>query len=721
MTPSRAALGGLLGALVCAAGLAAQEPADGAIHGVVTDRSTDSAVAGAHILLVGTPLRASTDERGEFRLVGLAPGRYALRVLSVGYAPDLEANLAVAGGDTLELTVKLDPVALQLSGINVTATGSAQTSGEAPVSVSVVQGLDMLRHSAIQVQDALPYVPGVDMNHGEVDIRGTTGVSEGVGSRVLLLLDGHPILTGDGAEIDYEELPTLDVERTEVVKGSQSALYGSSAMGGVVNLITSPIDERPSTQMKAYYGLYDTPSADRYSSGHQDYYGLDLQHSLALGPVGLRVALGREASDGYEQNGEFSRWLARAKVSSMPGSTHPWDAYVIWATIREGQFTSWPTDSEFMAHPYEVDSAALGDWNRVSHLLAGGRYAAVSGSGALLTLEPSLTWSGVRDHMHDSRNWHDATRMGMNTQLAFNPGSEHAVTFGLDVAGTALNSSYYGAKWIEDAAPYGQEEFALTEALRLTAGVRVDYHHVDGAPSEAAFNPKLAAAFNPAGPFALRASIGRGYRAPSAIEQFVSTFQQGYQLVADPNLHGESAWSGELGGTASLGRFWLDGALFQSWYRGLIGPAPVAGQPDQVSFQNVQRATVRGVDASAKVNVTPRTVDLSLTYLYLDTRDDVTGLPLPYRSRHNATASLDVLGGLAGVDVRYRSRLDEVLLYPFDPRGAITIVDLRFGFRLKGVTFLAKVSNLLQAKYVDVLERNEGAPRSVLVTGMTGL
>jgi len=721
MTPSRAALGGLLGALVCAAGLAAQEPGQGAIHGVVTDRSTDSAVAGAHVLLVGTPLRTTSDGQGEFRLVGLGPGRYSIRILSVGYAPDLEANLAVKGGDTLELTVALEPVALQLSGINVTATGSAQTSGEAPVSVSVVEGADMLRRNAIQVQDVLPYVPGVDMNHGEVDIRGTTGVSEGVGSRVLLLLDGHPILTGDGAEIDYEELPTLDVERTEVVKGSQSALYGSSAMGGVVNLITSPIDERPSTQMKAYYGVYDTPAPDRYAPGHQDYYGADVQHSLVLGPVGLRLALGRESSEGYEQNGEFSRWLARAKLSSMPGSTHPWDAYVIWATIREGQFTSWPTDSEFMAHPYQVDSVALGDWNRVSHLLAGGRYAAVSGSGALLTLEPSLTWSGVRDHMHDSRNWHDATRMGMNTQLEFNPGSEHAVTFGVDMAGTALNSSYYGAKWIEDAAPYGQEEFTVTRTLRLTAGVRVDYHHVDGAPSEAAFNPKLAASFNPAGPFAFRASVGRGYRAPSAIEQFVSTFQQGYQLVADPNLHGESAWSGEFGGTASLGRLWLDGALFESWYHGLIGPAPVTGQPDEVSFQNVQRATVRGVDASAKVDVAPRTVDVNLTYLYLDTRDEVTGLPLPYRSRHNATASLDLLGGLAGVDVRYRSRLEQVLLYPFDPRGAITIVDLRFGFRLRGVTFLAKVSNLLQARYVDVLERNQGAPRSLLVTGMTGL
>ena len=722
MRLSRTVVAVLLPALVRAAGLAAQQPATaGSIRGAVIDRANDSAVAGAHVLLVGTPLSTSTDDRGAFALVGLAPGRYTLRVLSLGYAPALLSNLVVAAGDSLAVRVPLDAVALQLAGINVTATGAAQTEGEAPVSVAVIEGGDMLRHSAVQVQDALPYVPGVDMNHGEVDIRGTTGVSEGVGSRVLMLLDGHPVLTGDGGEIDYEELPLLDVERAEVVKGSQSALYGSSAMGGVINLVTSPIDERPATAMKAYYGVYDLPSDVRFGDGRQDYYGLDLQHSRRVGDVGVRVALGREASDGYEQNGEFSRWLARVKLGSLPGSTHPWDAYLIYATVRSGQFTSWPSDSEFEAHPYVVDSVALGDWNRVSHLLAGGRYAAVSGSGALLTLEPSLTWVGVRDHMHDSQNWHDATRMGLNTQLAFNPGSEHAVTAGVDVAGTALNSSYYGVKLITDAAPYAQEELALTDALHLTAGVRMDFHHVDGGLAESAFNPKLAAAFNPAGAFAFRASIGRGYRAPSAIEQFVSTYQQNVTLVPNPSLHGESAWSGEVGSTASLGRVWLDGALFQSWYHGLIGPANVAGQIDEFSFQNVQRATVRGVDASAKLDVAPRTVDLSLTYLYLDTRDDVTGLPLPYRSRHNATASLDVLGGLAGVDVRYRSRLDEVLLYPFDPRGAITIVDLRFGFRLKGVTFLAKVSNLLQAKYVDVLERNEGAPRSVLVTGMTGL
>jgi len=698
--------------------LPAQEPAaSGTIHGVVTDRASDSVVAGAHVLLVGTPLSARTDESGQFALVGVSPGRYTLRVVSLGYAPAVEPPFAVTAGGTLELRIALTAVALQLSGINVTASGGAENASESPVSVVVQDRTDIISHSSIEVQDALPFVSGVDMNHGEVDIRGASGVSEGVGSRVLMLLDGHPVLTGDGGEIDYEALPILDLDRVEVVKGAQSALYGSAAMGGVVNLITTPIDERPTSALKLYYGLYDLPTEFRYGGTRPDMYGLDVQHSRQVGSVGVRLALGTEQSDGYHQNGEFSRWLLRAKVSSMPGSTHPWDGYLIMSDLDQGQFSSWLSSTQ----PYEVPDTALGDWNHNVHVLVGGRYAALSGSQAMLQVEPSLTYTAVRDHMHDSNNWHNAARTGVNTLLTFNPGSEHAVKVGLDVSGTALSSSYYGKKWSTDGAPYAQEEWALAPVLHATAGVRVDYHHVDGGKAEQTVNPKLGLAFSPEGPFALRASFGRGYRAPSAIEQFVRTAQQGVQVLPNPSLHGETAWSGEIGGTADLGRLWLDGSMFQSWYRDLIGPAAVPGQLLAFSFQNVERAIVRGVDATAKVSVAARRVDLTLNYLYLDTRDDSTGLPLPYRSRHTVTASVDVLGGLAGIDVRYRSRLEQVLLYPLDPRGDITLVDLRVGLRVKGIVFLAKVSNLLQARYVDVLERNQGAPRSLLVTGMTGL
>ena len=687
---------------------------DGAVHGVVKDQTTDSAVAGAHVLLAGTPLRTTTDQRGEFVFVGLAPGPYRVRVLSIGFAA-LAAGVTVLPGTTVELTLALARVDLQLAGITVTASGSAQKVGESAVSVAVMEHDEILEHNTIQVQDALPFVSGIDMNHGEVDIRGASGVSEGVGSRVLMLLDGHPVLTGDGGEIDYEALPVLDLARVEVVKGSQSALYGSAAMGGVVNLITTPIDERPATAVKLHYGVYDVPDAYRFAGGRPDYSGFDLQHSRRVGSVGLRLALSGEESAGYHQNGRYDRWLLRGKIGSMAGSPHPWDAYLILSDLDQGQFTGWLSPEQ----PYQVVDTALGDWNHNVHVLVGGQYTALAGSRAMLRLEPSVTYTAVRDHMHDSNNWHNAARSALNTLLTFNPGSAHAVTAGLDVAGTALSSSYYPKKWITDAAPYAQEEWALAPALKATAGVRLDYHHVDGGQAEETVNPKLGLSYSPAGPVALRASFGRGYRAPSAIEQFVATQQQGVRVLPNPSLHGETAWSGEVGGSASLGRLWLDAAVFQSWYHGLIGPGTVPGQFLAFSFQNVERATVRGLDGTAKVSVVPHRADLTLSYMYLDTRDDSTGMPLPYRSRHTATASLDLLSGLVGVDVRYRSRLEQVLEYPLDPRSDVTVVDLRLATRVSGIAMLVRVSNLLQERYVDVMERNQGAPRSLLVTAIT--
>lgn len=703
-----------------AAGPLVAQDAPGVVRGVVTDAATDSGVAGATVLLAGTPLSASTNARGEFLLAGVAPGRYTLRVVAIGYAPVLRAGVRLPAAAAAPLTFPLQRVDLQLPGVVVTATGAAEQAGVSPVSVAVQDRAELERRNVVKVDEALPFVPGVVMNHGDLDIRGSKGIAMGVGSRVLVLLDGHPVLTGDGGEINFEALPLLDLDRTEVVKGAHSALYGSAALGGVVNLLTTPIDEQPETTVKLHYGAYDVPGEYRFTNERLAFRGVNLQHSQWLGPIGLRVAVGRETSDGYQQNGGYARWLFRAKLTSQPGSAHPWDAYAVFTTQDGGNFFMW-RDS---AQPYQVPPEAVGDWNRGINLLVGGSVAAVAGSGAVLQVEPYVTHTEVRDHFHDSNNFHDATRMGTNLRIAFNPGEHHALTAGVDGAGTALSSSYFGAKGIADVAPYAQEEWTLAAPVRITAGVRLDYHHAGGGAAEASVNPKVGVAYAPVGPFTARASFGRGYRAPSAIEQFVPGVEQGFRLLPNPALHGEHAWSGEVGATFSIGRLWLDGALFQAEYQDLIGPAAVPGQIGAFSFQNVQRARVRGADVALKVGLLPRRLDLDCNYLFLDSRiladsnPFAVGQPLPYRSRHAVTTSLDLLGGLAGVDVRYRSRVESVLLYPLDRRSAIAIVDLRLGFRVRRTAVQVKVGNLLQQKYVDVLERTEGAPRSLLVTAV---
>jgi outer membrane cobalamin receptor len=128
-------------------------------------------------------------------------------------------------------------------------------------------------------------------------------------------------------------------------------------------------------------------------------------------------------------------------------------------------------------------------------------------------------------------------------------------------------------------------------------------------------------------------------------------------------------------------------------------------------FRNVQSARVRGLDLGWKNTLVPGLADLDVTYLYLDASDTQTGQWLPYRSRHNVTATLDILRGLAGVDVRYRSRVESVLVYPLDRRSDFTVVDLRANAPLLGTIVQARIGNVFNRFYTDVQERTPGTPR----------
>jgi outer membrane receptor protein involved in Fe transport len=160
----------------------------------------------------------------------------------------------------------------------------------------------------------------------------------------------------------------------------------------------------------------------------------------------------------------------------------------------------------------------------------------------------------------------------------------------------------------------------------------------------------------------------------------------------------------------------VDATAFWTEYRDLIGPAVAPDSFFVFQFRNVSRARVRGLDLAVRTSVIPDRLDLEASYLYIDSKDLDTEQPLPYRSKHNVTGTVNLMRGLLGVDVRWRSRVEEVLAYPLDPRGAITLVDLRLAVPMLGVVVQAKASNLLNRIYPDVQERVPGAPRTISLT-----
>lgn len=700
------------GALWLLPGQLAAQATDGSVTGRVADAATDSALANATVLVVGTLSRGLTDAAGSFRIDQVAPGRYEVRVLTIGYASAAE-SVTVAAGATARVNFALQRASMKLAAVTVTAGRGEREIGDVPASQAVMSSQEVTRRNVVTLDQALRFVPGVVFNGGDIDIRGSTGVSGGVGSRVLVLMDGHPVLTADGAEVDFASLPLLDLDRVEVVKGAYSALYGSNALGGVVNVITRPISATPRTTADMHYGAYDTPSQYRFTDHRLDFTGFMLQHERTVGGLGLRLAADRESSDGFREDDNSSRWLLNGRVDFPAASDHPSSLYAIWSQENDGNSFMWESPD----HPYEVPASTLNDWSHNTKLSVGATTTPLASGRARLRIDPYFERDLTQDHFPSDSDYHyhRAWKLGTNVQFNLAPTLEQTVTLGGEAAYTGVTSDVLGTPALQDYGLYAQDEAALSRRVSLTGGARLDAHHSSGSATEVTVNPKLGVVYRPAQWVSTRASLARGYRGPSAIEQFVNTVQFGFHVIPNPDLHGETSWSGELGVTATPTTWlWLDGAVFQSDYHDLIGPAAAPGQLFVFQFRNTERARVRGVDLATKVQLIPRLLDTQLSYLYLDTKDLGTGDPLPYRSAHNVTGSVNAFGGAVGVDVQYRSRVQRVLTYPLDPRGAFTVVDLRLGYEVKGTLLQAKASNLFQTQYVDVLERTPGPPRSLL-------
>ena len=696
-------------AFVAGAPLAAQ--ARDVVRGQVLDAETGVPISDATVLVRGTPLRATSRPDGGFAVPSPPDGAFTLVVIAQGFRT---AELEVQADRNGDIRIILQRQLFDAPELTVTANRAHARAGEAPVSVAVMSGEELLGRDAVTLDEALPFAQGVIFNSGQMDIRGATGLARGVGSRVLMLLDGHRVLSGVGASIDFSGLPVLDVEQIEIVKGPHSTLWGTNALGGVVNVITKRPSPEPETIVRGYFGVFDTPAAWSFTDENLSREGIALQHSRRLGDVGTTLYLGREGSDGFRQNGELSRTRMRLKAVFPADSPNPWDIFINWTRKDEEEFFTWLSADR----PLEVDPTELGDWIRADDLVVGMTANPIVTPKSRVQLRPHIYHARNQNYFHDNEDFHRSTRVGTDIQWSLFPNSSHALTIGGEGAWTGVTSNFLDpTPDVTDLAVFAQDEVTFSDRVRASVGLRLDYHDASAAMEDLVLNPKLGFVFEANDRLSLRTSLSRGYRAPSVSEQFTSTTQFGFRVVPNLELRGESAWAAEVGATVELSdRIWLDAGFFRSDYTDLIEPTPAPDQFFTFQFRNVADAMVRGVDAGLRFGVIPRRLDLNASYTFLDTEDHSTGRSLPYRSRHNVTATVSGWRDLVAVDFRHRSRVEQVLAFPLDDRESITLVDLRMRTRVLGTDVQAKIENLFQARYVDVQERSPGQSRSFRLT-----
>ena len=712
--PGRFRHGGWLrfAALVAPVSLGAQDTTQ--VRGVVVNAETGVAIAGAHVLVRQTLLRATTGADGTFAIGPADRNDHTLFVVADGFRA-VERAIPSGRARATGLRIELERLLFEVPNLNVTVNRGTRP-GDASTSVAVISGDELERRNVIRLDEALPFGQGVTFNAGQMDIRGSSGIARGVGSRVLMLLDGHRTLTGAGSSIDFGVLPILDVERIEIVKGPHSTLWGSNALGGVVNVITRPPIGGSRTVVRGYYGLFDTPGHSTFSDERLGMRGIQLQHSHSAGVAHATLFLGRESSDGFRQNGRMDHWRARVKAIFGAESLTPWELFASWKSQDAEEFFTWLSPDDRL----QVDPQYLGDWKRESDLIVGLTARPVVTSVLRLEMRPQIHHVRSENHFHDNTDHHRSTRYGTDLQLTLFTGGRHTVTVGGETSYTGVASNFLDpdpSVGVTDLALFAQDEVRFSERLRGSVGLRFDVHRASFVQDDLTLNPKVGVVYRVSDRLSLRSSVSRGYRAPSVAERFTSTTVFGFQVVPNLELRGESAWAGEVGATASPGaRIWFDAGFFWSEYSGLI---EVFYAPDRLftfQFRNVADARVRGIDAGVRVGVVPEKLNLHTNWLFLDSRDRGTGRQLVYRSRLNLSSTLSAWNDAVALDFRYRSEPEMVLRYPLDDRGPVALVDLRLNVEVMDLDVQTKVANLLQAEYVDVQERNPGESRSIRVT-----
>ncbi|MGH7568386.1 MAG: TonB-dependent receptor [Gemmatimonadales bacterium] len=689
----------------------------GIVSGTVRD-SGGRAIPAAQVTVDGTSLGAVADPRGQFRIPGVPGGPVTIIARAVCYHP-LSQPVELPAGDSLSLDLvlarawglhcdqgQINPVAL--SPVVVSAAKRSQLLEEAVTSVALIDSTDLDRRAVNTVDEAVDKAPGVQFLNGQVNIRGSTGYVQGLGSRVLLLVDGVPANQGDRGGINWDLVPVDQVERVEVVKGAGSALYGSAALGGVVNLITRELPLGFHARVRATGGAYaDPPHAEwRFRDQTGLHGGLDIGASYGSETLRGRVAAGARHSDGYREQDERDHWQVASKGEWHASPITRVDLAGAWAVDRYQVPLLWCIrtacdDAGQEYQPFKVDASARGARtdSRKGYL------------AATVSRTPSerLAWQGrgswIRTHFTDYQQGDDdyavANRLGAELRVESHPAAERVVTVGAEAALADVVSNIFGMHTQGEYAAYGESERHVG-AARLTGGARIDFLAVDGGGLSAVVSPRIGAVLLATGGGTWRASVGHGFRAPSLAERFVRTRVEPFEVIPNPDLRPEKAWSFELGHTRELamGLARVDAALFWTEARQLIEPH-IEPAVLQIQFRNVTRARLAGLDLAITASPgTPKLVT-SLGYTLLQARalahDGLPERPLAFRPHHLLTLGADYTSGpvTVGGDYRYMSRLERVEIFPDDPRVAASIIDVRAGYTRGPITTRVQIANAL--------------------------
>jgi outer membrane cobalamin receptor len=474
--------------------------------------------------------------------------------------------------------------------IVVTATMTPKAVKDCSASVSVVSADDLKALAASNALNLLNNQPGIfihrtgDFGRADVEIRGIGQQ----GRRIAILVDGRPEKMGLFGCAVTHTFSLDNVKRIEVVRGPSSVLYGSEALGGVVNILTRMPSKKFETDFSMSYGSFDT-----------QWY--NLRHGGNLNKFHYYLTLDRRSSDGHRENSSYSGNAFTGKVI--------YDLSERFQASFQGKY--------FDGKKHEagsIDVPLTDFWNDYQR---GAVDFSLSGKGD--QDEVFLKFYRNFGHHRFSDGWHSRDYIsGGVVRYTTRKIANNEMTIGADfriLGGKSYNSPE--GEWDKnEAAVFIQDEQVLWKKLILSFGIRLHRDSLYGSET----CPHVGFVYQLGEKSSLRGAVNKGFRSPQLNELYMFP-------AANPELKPERVWNYEIGFMQRIGSWiTLDGAFYQMKGSDLIETQPNVSPPPKFKFINTGEFTFKGAEFSLRADFTQNFSGL-LYYTYLDPGEKTRGRP----------------------------------------------------------------------------------------------
>ena len=488
--------------------------------------------------------------------------------------------------------------------IVVSATKTPHTLGDVPVAAEVITREELLEENVQTVQQALEKVTGiaVEANTGSWGNKGNVMIHGLDARHTLVLIDGQRILGGHQNAVDFQQISIEMIERIEILKGPSSALYGSDAMGGVINIITRGAPDKPEFSGSLAMGTRST-TIGNVSAG------------AGSGKVGGRVNYTYRESEGVDKE------------------VDPYHEHILQGTL-----------SFDLSDKMELDIKPYYSYHDMEKQ---DRYQERYGFNAFFKWQPDeYSTARIRGSLFDYHHWTEdrgtdyvlddyELEIGYS-RLLF---EKHLVSAGYEFWQEERDDESKSLFVDQNLHSfYLQDEIDLSPVV-LVLGARLDAHESWGEE----ISPKASLMYKASNELTFRASVGTAFKAPSLLKLYGDWMMGPYMVHANPDLKPEKslgyqagaeyAFSKNVTGKVSLFRNELEDLIDTRVVR--VGPPPW-----DMYYENVDEAMTQGVEVNLNAHLNSN-ISARAGYTLLDTENKLTGKELARRPDHKFFAAMD--------------------------------------------------------------------------------